>query len=248
MVKTGYYIPLYIGLWISFPTLTEQQDGTQDLYTLLFGDLNQAIVCTEFSGQVRPKIFSADGGSHSCVLCSKTPVPRNVEWAMLFPVNSLVSLVEQVEGYIQWWMELQIRFLAQMQWKKTVLNPVKLFVVLTQADPHPKFPGWTSPRALLCKLSALLVLLSSQIPLGCTVCRSYLQPSWSDGTGRHYSVSICGSAPCLGVGKLGSQAGRILGFRILNRQICTPLNFLVRVCPQIDSAGKWDCCLGLLFG
>lgn len=130
---------------------------------------------------------------------------------------------------------------------KTVLNPVKLFVVLTQADPHPNFFSWTSSRALLCKLSALPVFLSSQTPLGCTVCRSYLQPSWSDGARRHYSVWSCSSALCLDVGKLGSQAGKTLGFRILIRLICTPLNFLVRVCPQLGFTDEWDCCLGLLF-
>lgn len=127
---------------------------------------------------------------------------------------------------------------------KTVINPVKLFVVLTQADPHPKFPGWTSPRALLCKLSALPVLLSVETPLGCTVCRSYLQPFWSDGPRRHYSAWSCSSAPCLGVSKLGSQPGKTLGFRILIRQICTPLNFLVRVCPP-----TWFCrWVRLMFG
>ena len=38
----------------------------------------------------------------------------------------------------------------------TTLKPLKIFVVSTQADLHPKFPGQTGPLVLLCNLLILV--------------------------------------------------------------------------------------------
>lgn len=46
-------------------------------------------------------------------------------------------------------------------------KPVKLFVILTQVDLHPKPHRWTGPLAFLCKLLALPALLWAQASLGC---------------------------------------------------------------------------------
>lgn len=51
-----------MGLWISFPAMVESQCETQSLYSSLFGNTNQARLCTEFLGQMRlPTLLSRWG-------------------------------------------------------------------------------------------------------------------------------------------------------------------------------------------
>lgn len=95
----------------------------------------------------------------------------------------LGSLVRQSKGYIQQWEGLQIKFLGTVG--ETALMLVKLFVDLTYADLHPKFPDQAEPLALLCKLLALPTHLLAQGLLDHTFSRSCLQPFWSDRAGRY---------------------------------------------------------------
>ena len=63
---------------------------------LLFGTPNQAIVCTEFLGQVRTPVFFVClflfflkiGKDMGCALCSSATLIRGVGWPMQFPVCS----------------------------------------------------------------------------------------------------------------------------------------------------------------
>lgn len=58
---------------------------------LLFGTPNQAILCTEFLGQVRTSVFFfflKIGKDMGCALCSSATLIRGVRWPMQLPVCS----------------------------------------------------------------------------------------------------------------------------------------------------------------
>lgn len=57
-----------MALWISFLVLTRQLDKTQDLYISLSEDPNQAKVCTEYPGQVRPPVLLCRQSNGLCFL------------------------------------------------------------------------------------------------------------------------------------------------------------------------------------
>ena len=82
---------------------------------------------------------------------------------------------------------------------ETTPKSVKLFVVLTQADLHSKFPEWTGPLALFSKLSSLHTHLSAWVTLGHIASRSCCQPFPSGGARGH-------SPHCVGLW-LGSLPG-----------------------------------------
>ena len=56
------------------------------------------------------------------------------------PVLLLGSLAGQAESCIQQGLEFQIRFLPRCS-RRSSSKAIKLFVVLTQVDFHPKFSG-----------------------------------------------------------------------------------------------------------
>lgn len=61
---------------------------TGDLYSTLFGDPNQTRVFSEFPGQVRPLVCSADREIMGCVLCTSVTLHRIVEWAVQLSICS----------------------------------------------------------------------------------------------------------------------------------------------------------------
>ena len=51
------------------------------MFSLLVGDLNQARVCNEFPGQVRPPVLLCRQEAMGCALCPSATVQRAVEQA-----------------------------------------------------------------------------------------------------------------------------------------------------------------------
>lgn len=89
-------------VWILWSSLLDGQDwvpysvadGAMNefpcpgLYGSLFGDWNQARVCTEFPGQVRPPSALQMGKAVGCALSSGATVSRAFGWALQLPVYS----------------------------------------------------------------------------------------------------------------------------------------------------------------
>ena len=126
------------GPWINLSALIGQQDRTWDLYSSLFGDLDQARVCTKFPGQMRPQVLLCRWGKPWALFSVWMPLyvgPLNgLCW---LPPCSGEVLIEQAETCIQLWVGLGFSFSALGTVGEAALKPVKLlFVVLslTQAS------------------------------------------------------------------------------------------------------------------
>ena len=105
--------------------LVGQQNRTQGLYSSLFRDVNQAKACIEFPGLVRQT------GKPWAVLSFKTPLYVEL-------LNGLCSLQCAMVTFPCWTGWRLYSVMAGL-WiaGEAAIKPVKLFVVLTQADLYP---------------------------------------------------------------------------------------------------------------
>ena len=117
------------GPWINLSALIGQQDRTWDLYSSLFGELDQARVCTKFPGQMRPQVLLCRWGKPWALFSVWMPLyvgPLNgLCW---LPPCSGEVLIEQAETCIQLWVGLGFSFSALGTVGEAALKPVKTSV------------------------------------------------------------------------------------------------------------------------
>lgn len=130
-------------------------NGSQGLRGLQFGDLNQAVLSTEFPSQ--RKFCFTDRERHELCSFSSVAVRKGVGWDMQLPVCS-VFMFEWTEGRFS--NEQDYELISVPRNIGRTSSKSKAFEVLTQVNPRPTLPAkWATGFALqtrFCLPSSLL--------------------------------------------------------------------------------------------
>ena len=133
------------------------------------------------------ELHSAAGHAMNQVSCLgrwERPAPRS------FPgIPNQAFWSGGATSYTQQWARLWISSHACVK-QGNSLSPVRLFVVLTQADPLRKFLGQTEPLVLLCRRSALPAIFCSWVLPGSAASRCSSLAFWPGGAGSYHSALL----------------------------------------------------------